>query len=170
MEHLHGLAARPLSRSYAAAWPMVVRDVQVVVDACAEVGIVIAGPDGATHPQIGPHAAIRFNGDADTGEQQQTLTIPPPAVDQRWPAATVVHYQVDTGGFAYDLAVRCVLLRLRALAEGAVEVTSTGSAGSWGEAVALHRRLFGPLPADLDLLVRLGHSAANRSGDPAGSP
>ncbi|MDI1461006.1 hypothetical protein QEZ54_08525 [Catellatospora sp. KI3] len=106
MTHASSFVIRQLRSAYAAAWAQ-------IVDACASLGIVIAGPDGTGDPQVDLTAAITFNGDADTDANRTPLRLPPPLPsDGIWPAATAVHFQVDTGGMPYDIAVRVTLLRL----------------------------------------------------------
>ncbi|MEU8001573.1 hypothetical protein AB0B66_10470 [Catellatospora sp. NPDC049111] len=135
---------RQLHSDYAAAWPQIVEDVQRIVDDCAELGIVIAGPDGTGDPQIDIANGICFNGDADTDSSNSPLRIPPPLADDgNWPDQTAVHFQVDTGAMPYDLAVRTALLRLLRHAGDAARLAEAD--GDWAEAIHMHLRLFGPL-------------------------
>ncbi|MEV0453760.1 hypothetical protein [Catellatospora methionotrophica] len=147
MTHVASFVVRQLHSAYAAAWPQIVADVQQIIDACANLGIVIAGPDGTGDPQVDLTAGIVFNGDADTDANRTPLRLPPPLPsDGLWPTGTAVHFQVDTDGGAYDIAVRVTLLRLLHHAGDAFALADNNDGiDPWAEAILMHSRLFGGL-------------------------
>jgi hypothetical protein len=147
MKPVCSFAIRQLHSAYAAAWPQIVEDVQRIVDHCATLGVVIAGPEGFGDPKIDVTKGISFNGDADTDANRTPLRLPPPlASGGGWPTSTAVHFQVNTGGMPYDIAVRVTLLRLLRHA-GDAFVLADNDAGiePWAEAILMHLRLFEPL-------------------------
>jgi hypothetical protein len=137
MEYRHYWSAERAHSDYATAWPRLLEDTRVIIDAVRSTGTVIAGPSGFYRPILDAAEGIAFNGDATTDLAADTfyLAPPEPVPDRAW-------LHCDTGRCPYDLAVAAVLLRCRLLLPG---VFLLGSDGGWDDGWLGARRLVGEL-------------------------
>jgi len=117
---------------YAEAWPVILDDTRLIIDAVRATGVVIAGPDGYRRPILDPVEGIAFNGDATTDLDYETFVRLPPVTADRPSVAGFC----KTGQRPYDLAVAAVLLRCRLLLPTVFLIRSDGNwDGEWARGV-----------------------------------
>ncbi|GAB4054765.1 hypothetical protein [Catellatospora paridis] len=170
MGYTRSFTLQPGSAAYAAAWPQMLADTELILQTVSRRGIALCGPLGTGKPQLDPAVGIGFNGNLDSGHGCDSLWLPAPGpVAAGAPDDARVWRYTKTIGLPYDLAVTSVLLRCHLLAPDAFTIGGSGTWHDWTTPVGHNPRdlvtdLFGTHVADSPLVDTTEGFALTQSG------